>query len=338
MADASGPASDDLIDQVAEAPYQHDFYQLARRLECANPGLPRLGLATRPSQEPVRFAQEPDVIFAPSTMAEVRRNTEGRANLSVHFFGLHGPNGPMPLHFTEYVRDRSENERDHTLQAFCDLFHHRMMTLLYRAWSSGKATVSRDRPAGDRYADWAGSVVGVGTESLRDRDTVPDDAKRFHAGRFACGPRNGEGLRVILADDLGLPVKIEEFVGQWVSLPEQYRCRIGQRPESGMLGQNLIVGARVWDCQHRFRIVLGPMGYEDLKSLLPGKPRFLRVRDWVRGYLSRALTWDVQLILRRKEVPPTTLGGESLLGWTTWLSTKPFTHDPDDAVFPSGDP
>ncbi len=40
--------------------------------------------------------------------------------LAGYFFGMFGPNGPLPLHLTEYVRDREKMENDKTFRAFAD--------------------------------------------------------------------------------------------------------------------------------------------------------------------------------------------------------------------------
>ncbi len=58
-------------------------------------------------------------MFAPATLAAWEPGEDGRpARLLVHFFGLFGPDGPLPLHLTEYARDRRRNDRDPTLPAF----------------------------------------------------------------------------------------------------------------------------------------------------------------------------------------------------------------------------
>ena len=46
---------------LAEAPYQYDFYQTLRRLECLYHEKPRWGQALRPVDEPVRLGQDPDL-------------------------------------------------------------------------------------------------------------------------------------------------------------------------------------------------------------------------------------------------------------------------------------
>ena len=72
--------------------------------------------------------------FAPSTVAEVRQREEnGLHEVSILSFGLFGPNGPLPVHMTEYARERIHHHQDHSLSAFADLFHHRLTLLFYRA-------------------------------------------------------------------------------------------------------------------------------------------------------------------------------------------------------------
>ncbi|MGV8763016.1 type VI secretion system baseplate subunit TssG, partial [Pseudomonas aeruginosa] len=61
--------------------------------------------------------------------------------LDQFFFGLTGPNGPLPLHLTEYARERQRNVNDATFKRFMDVFHHRLLTLFYRAWAEARRPV-----------------------------------------------------------------------------------------------------------------------------------------------------------------------------------------------------
>src|SRR6478609_2460492 len=71
--------------------------------------------------------------------------------LYVTFGGMFGPQGPLPLHLTEYARDRIINSADPTFARFLDIFHHRMLSLVYRAWADAQPTVQFDRPESDRF-------------------------------------------------------------------------------------------------------------------------------------------------------------------------------------------
>lgn len=298
----------------------YDFYAALRLLECAHPDAPRIGQAARPREEPVRFGQLPELAFTPTMLAGFRAGAEGApARLDANFMGLMGANGPLPGHLTDYVRDRLRNAGDPTLSRFLDVFHHRMLALFYRAWASAQPTVSLDRADGDRFTDYLAALIGIGARALRGRDAVPDAAKLHQAGHLAAHNRHAEGLARLLQDYLKVPVAVEQFVGHWMRIPDDGCCRLRGGHGAPVLGRDTVVGTRVWNCQHKFRIVLGPLDLDDYRRLLPGGASLPRLRDWVRNYAGLAWEWDVNLHLKHTAVPPLALGRSARLGWTTWL-------------------
>ncbi len=328
------------LDGLAREPYRYDFYQTLRRLECLYGHKPRWGSALRPVDEPLRLGQDPDLAFAPSPLASFEFGRDGApSRLQVRLFGLLGPNGPMPIHITEYARHRLRHSGDPTLSRFLDLLHHRFLALFYRAWAQAQPHVSRDRPDQDRYTVYVGSFVGVAPPQLRDRDSVPDLARLFHAGTLVRQVRNAEGLAAILRQYFQVPVTVEEFVGHWLVLGSRDRTYL--RRDGPTLGAGAVLGARVWDHQSKFRLHLGPLTLAQYESFLPFSParrpgvarggRLLRkLVDWVRFYLCFELDWDVRLRLSRAEVPTLKLGGGGQLGWTTWLGVRRTASDADD--------
>ena len=85
------------------------------------------------------------MVFAPAALAAVEQAPDRPPRLLVRFFGLFGPDGPLPLHLTEYARDRMRNWRDATFQRFADVFHHRALSLFWRAYADSRPTISFDR-------------------------------------------------------------------------------------------------------------------------------------------------------------------------------------------------
>jgi len=322
-----------LINRLYERPYSFNFFQAVRRLECARADLPRTGFSLRPSQDPLRFGQEPSLAFPPATIHGLKFGGKGQApRLLVTFMGLLGPNGPMPLHLTEYARERELIYGDHTLARFFDIFNHRMVSHLYRAWAANQLAVNFERGEGDRYAVYIGSLFGLGMPSLRARDAVPDVAKLYYSGRLVCQTKHAEGLRAVLEDYFGIACRIVEFFGQWIDIPPDCCCRLGETPRTGLLGHTAILGSRVWDCQQKFRIIFGAMGLDDYQRMLPGGDSLKRLVAWILNYIGEELTCDVQLVLKKEEVPEIQTGTFGQLGWTTWLRSEPFDHDADDLV------
>lgn len=334
------PRVAELLRLAAQAPHRFDFFQLLRTLDALHPDKPRLGTARRPADEPVRLGQATDLAFAPAGLAEVQAHDErsGKPRIKVHFFGLFGPNGPLPLHLTAYARERRLNVKgkradgkvvpDDTVERFADLFHHRLLLLFYRAWAQAQPTASLDRPQDDRFADFIGALIGTGGPEWRDRDAAPDHARLHAAGLLARQVRNADGLAELLGGFLGMPVRVEPFVGRWMPLPEAERSRIGRRRASrrqstAQLGASAVLGAAVFDRQHHIRLHIGPLGLAAFEDLLPPGRALPALQALVQHYLGLEFGWELRLELDKAELPPCRLGqGQgrgNRLGWTTWL-------------------
>ncbi len=335
MASKSRPTSDVVaLEQALQAqPYKFGFYQVLRRFECLYHKKPRMGASKRPVDDAVRLAQEPSLAFAPATLASFKSSKAGKpSELAVNFFGLFGPNGPLPLHLTEYARDRIRNSEDPTFSEFLDVFHHRMLSLFYRTWASAQPTVNFDRPGEDRFSVYTGALFGLGMPSLRNRDEIPDFTKLHFSGRLSSQTRNAEGLIAMINYFFKVPAMIEQFVGEWMLLPDSCRCQLGVSPETGSLGMNIAIGDYVWQCQQKFRIILGPLDLEDYERMLPTNDSSKRLRSMVRNYVGDSMNWDVNLVLKKEKVPPMKLGDNDLLGWNTWLGDLARDDDMRDLV------
>ena len=319
---------DPLLD-VALAPYRHDFNHVMRRVDAHHADKPRLGTARRPMDEPVRLGQAADLSFAPSGLAGVTlHDRSGRPRIEVRFFGLFGPNGPLPLHLTAFARERRMHKADETFGRFADLFHHRLLLLFYRAWAQAQPTVSQDRPDEDRFADYVGSLVGVGGPAWRGRDAAPDHARLAFAGLLSRQVRNADGLAHLLSGYLGMQVRVEQFVGRWMPLPAAERSRIGRRAASrrmstSQLGVSAVLGQAVFDRQHHFRVHVGPLSLSAFEALLPVGQALPAVQALLKHYVGLEFGWDLRLELDRTQVPACRPGLYGRLGWTTWLGPPP---------------
>lgn len=323
----------DPLRRIGARPYGYDFYLALRLIECAHPDKPRIGASKRLKDDAVRLGQEASLSFAPSTVRALAAPEEGRpARLLFSFFGLLGPNGPLPLHLTEYARDRVLNQGDPTLVRFLDLFHHRMLSLFYRAWANAQPVVSLDRPDEDRFGDYLGALGGYGQTSLRERDGVPDYAKLAFTGLMARQVKNAESLAAMIGGYFRVPCRVEQCVGHWMALPRETRTRLGGREQTARLGVTAVVGEQVWDVQGKFRIVLGPLSFVDYQRFLPGRESLGRLRDWVMNHVGFEHCFDLRLVLRRDDVPLSWLGNNCRLGWTTWLGVRLAEADADDLM------
>ena len=334
----SRPSRRDPLIDVAAAPHRHDFFQVMRAVDAHHADKPRLGTARRPVDEAVRLGQAVELAFASSALSDVNlQDRSGKPRIEVRFFGLFGPNGPLPLHMTGYVRERQKPWRrdrsgDETFARFADMFHHRLLLLFYRAWAQAQPTASLDRPGEDRFADYVGSMIGVGGPAWRGRDAAPDHARLAFAGLLSRQVRNADGLAHLLSGYLGLDVRVEQFVGRWMPLPAAERSRIGRRAASrrmstSQLGVSAVLGQAVFDRQHHVRVHIGPLTLTAFESLLPVGTALPAVQALLKQYIGLELGWDLRLELNKPEVPASRPGVYGRLGWTTWLG-KPLGAQP----------
>jgi type VI secretion system protein ImpH len=333
MAGQDRTAARALEAELGAAPTGFDFFQALRLLECAHRDRPRIGKAKRAHEEPLRVCQEPYVRFPTTSVVSYEPGEAGgAARLKVLLMGLFGPHGPLPLHLTVYARHRRRREGDSTIVDFCDVFHHRMLSLFYRAWAEARPYVHFDRPEEDRFGIYVAALCGLGLAALRNRDVLPDRTKLRHAGLLACQVFHPGRIEALVRNFLASPVRITEFVGGWLEVPPHLRCRLGKERECGQLGVNVVVGMRSFQCQHRFRIRLGPLELADYLDFLPGARRLARLVATVRNLVGDEFEWDVRLVLARASIPPLRLDGNVHLGWTSWLPAKTRTQDAEDLV------
>ena len=267
--------------RLRDEPYRFTLFAALRLLEQLHPERPRLGEARRASDDAVRLAQPPHLIFPPSDVSALGRTELGLPRLEQYGFGVFGPNGALPLHLTEYAFERAAHRGDPGVADFINAFQHRFIALFYRAWADGDPAVNLDRPASDRFVRCLGALVGLGPPAARHGAPLAARAALGRAGLFGRSNRSAASLERALSDYFGLPVRIHQFIGGWLEIPEEARTRVGSGG-GGALGLGATLGATSWQCQHQFEIALGPLDYAAFTRFLPGSPAFDELAGIVR--------------------------------------------------------
>ena len=334
--------------RLRAAPHRFDGLHAVRvaELEAAPGGMGRLGTNAAPAEEGLRLSAVQGLSFAPSETVSLS-DGETHARLRVAFMGMTGPLGVLPQFYAEIVQ-RADRLRNTSVSAFLDLFNHRLGSLMVRASEKYRLgllvqrAATRDNAA--RGADPASqamlAVAGFGTPHLRGRLSVPDEVLLFYAGLFAGRNRPAGALQAMLADYLGLPVRVEQFSGRWVPVTRAEQTCLtapGLPPQFGALGIDTVAGDRIWDVAGNFRVVVGPVGRVAMRALMPDQPGLKRLVDLVRAFAGPDLGFDVQVILRRDEVPDLALSqmdepDAPKLGWNTWAQSLPALADKLDII------
>ncbi len=247
----------------------------------------------------------------PGEVAEANVET---GEITAPTFGLIGPGGTLPRHYTA-TTGAELRKRSRAMHAFLDMLARRFTGMWVRA--GAKYRPARDPVPIDRALD---AAIGMYTPGLENRVAVPAATLRYHAGHLAARTRSVERLRAMLAEEAGSEVTIVEFAGGWLRLPPTEQSRMGLA--HGRLGVDAAAGAQVWDPQARFIIRLGPMEADAFAGLLPGRPLFARLCDLTRLFVGPEQEFVLNPILKPGSVPATALGmggAGGRLGLTSWM-------------------
>ena len=324
MAGTAGNTPADVAKLPDEA-HRYSLFAMLRLLEQLHNGEPRLGESRRAKDDALRLQQIPHLAFAPTDVHSLSNAKAGPAILEQYSFGVFGPNGSLPLHLTEHAFERRNQANDRTFSDFVNLFHHRLVSLFYRAWANSDPSASYDRPDTDRFRTYLGALMGLGAGASWGRDAVSDYAKFSRVGHFGPHSRSAAGLEGALSGYFGLPITIRQFVGSWLDIPDADRCRLGDLRGAATLGVGASLGAATWQCQNKFEVIVGPLRITDFLNFLPGSDALEQLRDMVRLYTNDEWSCQIRLLLRVKDVPRAKLDGKSQLGWTAWLGGRQVT-------------
>ena len=358
-----------LLDDIQKHPWNWDFFQALRQIECAYaaPEYSRIGRSQSLKPDEFRFGQYLSLGFATSSIDKPQSvSRTGQApRLNVRFTGLTGPNGPLPLILSEFIRNRlmgindpdlprasfgeysdrlpdldpTATRRDPVLADFLDLFHHRLITLFYRAWAVSQKTVDFDRDDDRHFSEWISSTCGLGLPEFDGLDSIPRWQKLAFAGPLSNQTRHADGLRGLLSEVFDTEVRMACLVGQWVDIPSEERCRLGRSPGTGTLGSTCVIGSRFWDRQQKFTLEIGPLPYDRFVQFQPEGRCHQQLHDWIAFYTRREFRWEATIILLQQDVPKLRLRSKrspnvrriGCLGRDAWLSSSgTFSDHPQD--------
>lgn len=334
MADVAGQPRADLTGALPD-PESTGFFELLRRLET---GDRRFGRAGGPGREPARLGQRVRLSVATRDVAGFRPGDAARpAQVDVEVLGLLGPEGAMPLHLSRWVLSRLSERwfagdsdaaaADTTFLDFCNMLQHRMLALYWRAWGDARPELQAEHGERGRGQAMQAALAGIGLPGMATGDAA---LKLRHATALGSTVHGPERLTRLVADLLGMPVRLVEFTGHWMEIPAHLQTRIGR--SHAVLGQSAVAGRRSFQRQDRAELRIGPLTLADYRRLLDDGGLRARLRHAIRFAMGREIDFDLRLVLARDEVPDPRIG-PCQLGRTAWLAPSR-RKDADDLRLP----
>ena len=340
MAAESRRDTDSLKESLFRRGRRFEFFQAVRLLKTILADRASIGRDFDPGEEVVRFRSDVSLAFPRTDIRDIRPPPQSGEppELTVAFMGVATPSsfGSLPKPYAELIRELAK-EKNFALRDFLDLFNHRLISLFFRAWEKYNLPIRFEFGGDNVFEDAIFGAIGMQTEGLRGRLSFDDRALLARAGLLAMAPVPATVLESLVESYYGVPVRVVQFLPSWYAISETDQNRVGQ--VNSRLGEDLVIGSTVQLSQYRFRVCLGPLGWEQYEELLPNAAGFPALVELVRLAASEEFDFEVQLILRKEDVPALHLSAKPerrcRLGWSTWLKSEAFAEDAGDALLRS---
>ncbi|WP_066337504.1 type VI secretion system baseplate subunit TssG [Azohydromonas lata] len=332
--------------RLLRQPQAFEFHQAVR---LATHWLDGQGAAQRPA---LRFRNGNSMAFPASELQalelELELGPDGadgapaalrRLSFTPAFMGLLGTAGALPAAYGEQLAAHEAQHRDPAARGFLDVFQHRAVSLFHGSWRKHRLPLQVETPGGgDRTLSL---VLGLGgLASARPHPSfhgaVPSTVLAHYAGLLQRPAAGAAQLQRVLADCLGVPVRIRQFAGRWCVLPADSRCRLGS-PQAVLAG-GAVLGERTWQRELRLRLVLGPLEAAQHGGFLPNGAGATALRELLALSSGTSLEWEVRLRLHPTAVARARLGGAgedaaTRLGFNSFLLSQPSAAQREETVY-----
>ncbi|NPC71207.1 type VI secretion system baseplate subunit TssG [Corallococcus sp. AB004] len=285
------------------------------------------------SEEAIRFRHDASLAFSAGDVSQLRIHSQaGEHGGPAHvvevvttFLGLTGAVSPLPDYIVEEIAQEDPDALSR--RAFLDLFHHRLLSLLYRALARYSLEAETSRGASDAWSQRVLALAGVDVyERPYSGLLAPEQLLRL-VPLLASRARTGRSLELALTDVLSpvlgeATVTLQQFAGRWVDLEADNRMRLGRA--NTHLGRSMLLGARLFDRSGRFDIVISPLDGDVYRRLLPEGDLSPVVREVVDLFVRDPLDCALVLGVRERALPPFRLSRESptRLGQDSYLGQR----------------
>ncbi len=318
-----------LIEKVNKEASKFGFHALIKIIERLNPQSTPLGEGHHPDEEAIKIQTKIGFDFPPSDIVDLKTDEQGKFDITTAFFNIAGIQGPLPTPYVQHIieRDRQKDTAQHT---FLDIFNHRLISLLHRIRKKYWVGVAADPPETTYLGRTLKSLLGLSTLEIKDqRLKTLDRSLLYYTGLLWQRPRSRVGLEKVLSHFFNTTVRVEEFQGGWVSVPEKQQSMIGKYGRFQTLGHDAILGDRFWDQQNGIKVHVGPVGIKAYVNFLkPGKA-YRELKTLIAYYCGEDQEFHLNLILKKEEIPTVQLGKGMALHWTSWLSRHQKTNVDD---------
>lgn len=324
-----------LKDRLFKEFFRFSFFQAVGLLEKLFPEKKPIGQTLIPEEEAVRFSSKLGFSFSPSDISGIKLDDEEKpVDMEVAFMGLAGPSGVLPHWYNEQAIER-ELKKNFSLTAFYNMFNHRLISLFYLAWKRYQLSAKYLPGEKDDISSCFLNIAGVGTPGLLKMIGLPRTSLvHFYSGLLSRTIPSACAIEAVVGYVSGTSARVDQFIEQLLPISPEDQTQIGMA--NGQLGVDTVCGSYVRENRTKFRINLGPMGFDDFLRLMPTGKMLGPIFSIVKFMVGIEYEFDIRIFMKRKEVPSCIPGmdtpGGSLLGWSTWIKNEGVILEDDPCV------
>jgi type VI secretion system protein ImpH len=314
--------ADGLLDVLKGRMAEANLYRFCQLLEQAMPGHPPLGSTEHVGDDPVRFRPDPGMGFPASELKAIETwadDAQRPATIRTRLLGLYGVDSPLPTAFLDDIAQRREGHE--ALQAFLDVFNHRIFTQFYRIWRKYSYPASFEAGGTDPTSQCLLGLIGLGIPGTARQIATP--MSRFLAllGVMRLPTRNAEGIVALVR--LLAPNTLAKVTPHWPQKIALSHPASLSRERPVSLAQGTPLGSVGQDANSQLHLGLFTEDSKEASGWLPGGQLHNDLLVLLRVYLGWRCTARLQLSLPVRNLPLPLLGrSPALLGLTCVLGLK----------------
>jgi type VI secretion system protein ImpH len=295
-----------------------NFFRFCELIELSAPDAAPIGSTDSPSTEPVRFRSRAQLGFPGREIDRVEYDSNNEAtppSVRTTFLGLYGVDARMPSYFVDEVAQNRDGAEP--LAAFLDVFHHRIVTQLYRVWRKYRYPVGYRRGGRDLVSRYLLSFAGLETASAQQNEPARSDvdprALMSMLGVVAQRTRTAEGLAGVLQHAVPeASVMVEEFYSVWREVSDF---------EPAALGEQCLLGRGFFDRSNAVRVIITPSTRESVLDLTPGHAAHRDIMALLKFYLGYESEAYLEMHVKPELMPePVLRPKQTSLGFTSQLT------------------
>jgi type VI secretion system protein ImpH len=277
-------------------------------------------------QRGMRFRPYEHYVF-PSRDIRFFDYQDGLMIFVLNFLGLYGIDSPLPRAFHEQValQQSIHGPGNVPLQNFLDIFNNRFYWLYYQSWKKYRYFLQLSDDPNNKMVQRIFTFIGQPGPSRPQEGLLSRYKLLQLSGVLTQRVRNKLGLEILLREFFPHhKINIKEFIPKRVTLdqPPQLGRRNGE--DSFRLDGQSRLGRTQVDCMGRIRIEIGPIGFDEYLSFVPGNRKALLLQLLLGLYLNDGLEYDIKFLIRSETVGLISWQDKRLqLGISLWLGRPP---------------